>query len=106
MLLVKSLMKISLGILAGLALMAAAVGVAGARDVLPLDDHWRFLQADAPGAEQPGFDDSAWKLVAVRKPIRPAARARFCPVAWPGTASAFRCRRKTWAGACLWSLTG
>jgi len=65
MLLVKSLMKISLGILAGLALMAAAVGVAGARDVLPLDDHWRFLQADAPGAEQPGFDDSAWKLVAV-----------------------------------------
>jgi len=24
---------------------------------------WRFLQADAPGAEKPGFDDSAWTAV-------------------------------------------
>jgi beta-galactosidase len=26
---------------------------------------WRFLQADAPGAEKPGFDDSAWASVTV-----------------------------------------
>ena len=26
---------------------------------------WRFLRADAPGAEAPGFDDSAWRLLDV-----------------------------------------
>ncbi len=25
------------------------------------DDDWRFLKADAPGAEAPGFDDSKWR---------------------------------------------
>jgi beta-galactosidase len=27
------------------------------------DSDWRFLRADAPGAEAPGFDDSAWRLL-------------------------------------------
>jgi beta-galactosidase len=57
--------KIALAIFAGLALASSAISVAGAREVLPLDDGWHFLQADAPGAEQPGFDDSKWKTVAL-----------------------------------------
>ena len=31
------------------------------RHVLNFNPGWRFLKADAPGAEQPGFDDSAWE---------------------------------------------
>lgn len=27
----------------------------------PFDEDWRFLRADAPGAEQPAFNDSAWR---------------------------------------------
>ena len=27
------------------------------------DSDWRFLRADAPGAEAPGFDDSAWRIL-------------------------------------------
>ena len=54
-----------LAILAGLALTLAAVSAAAAREVLPLDDHWRFLPAEVSGAEQPGFDDSQWKQVTV-----------------------------------------
>ena len=30
------------------------------RTVEPFDTQWRFLQSDAPQAEQPAFDDSAW----------------------------------------------
>ena len=30
-----------------------------------LTSNWRFLQFDAPGAEQPTFDDSAWQTVSV-----------------------------------------
>ena len=26
------------------------------------DSDWRFLRADAPGAEAPGFDDTTWRL--------------------------------------------
>lgn len=29
------------------------------------DSDWRFLRADAPGAESPGFDDSAWRTLDV-----------------------------------------
>jgi beta-galactosidase len=36
-----------------------------ARAVIPFDASWRFLKADAPGAEQPEFDDSAWRTVDV-----------------------------------------
>lgn len=52
-------------ILAGLALTSAAVSTAGAREVWPLEDHWRFLQAEVVGAEQLGFDDTSWPWVTV-----------------------------------------
>ncbi len=34
---------------------------ASARVTAPFDAGWRFLKADAPGAEQPGFNDAAWR---------------------------------------------
>src|SRR5665213_1053140 len=52
--------KVFLAVLAGLVLTSA-----GAREVLPFDDNWRFLKGGAPGAESPGFDDSKWKPVSV-----------------------------------------
>lgn len=64
-LLLSCLVPARLAILTGLVLASAAVATAGTREVLPLDDHWRFRQADAPGAEQPGFDDADWKLITV-----------------------------------------
>src|ERR1039458_7025192 len=65
MLRVKFRMKITLPFFAGLAIMAAAVSPSGAREILPFDDGWRFLKADAPGAEQPGFDDVKWETISV-----------------------------------------
>ncbi len=35
----------------------------GADRRINFDDGWRFLKGDAPGAEQPGFDDSSWREV-------------------------------------------
>ena len=32
-------------------------------DVRPFDDGWRFLRDDATGAEKPGFDYHAWRLL-------------------------------------------
>ncbi len=29
----------------------------------PLDDGWRFLRGEAPGAELPAFDDASWRLL-------------------------------------------
>ena len=50
---------------------AAAIGAIPAatpasqkpRTIQQFTTGWRFLQADAAGAEKPGFDDSAWKSV-------------------------------------------
>jgi beta-galactosidase len=42
-------------LLFALATTSFAVGV------IPFDDDWKFLKGDAPGAEQPGFDDSNWR---------------------------------------------
>ena len=39
--------------------------MANARVTGSFDTGWRFLKADAPGAEQPQFDDSAWRMVDV-----------------------------------------
>ena len=39
---------------------ATALQVSGQRR-LSLDEGWRFLKGDAAGAEQPGFQDSAWR---------------------------------------------
>jgi beta-galactosidase len=57
------LKKFALAVLGGLVM--ATFFPARARDILPLDDEWRFMQGDAPGAEQPGYDDSQWKTVRV-----------------------------------------
>lgn len=47
-----------------LALMAgelAAASTESARKTIPFDLDWRFLKADAPGAEQPAFEDAGWR---------------------------------------------
>ena len=31
----------------------------------PFDSNWQFLKGDAPGAEQPGFDDHAWRRLSL-----------------------------------------
>src|SRR5215469_2977133 len=41
------------------------VPAASARVTTSFDAGWRFLKADAPGAEQPQFDDSAWRTLNV-----------------------------------------
>lgn len=33
----------------------------GARETLDFDQNWRFFLGDAPGAEQPKFEDSSWR---------------------------------------------
>ncbi len=43
---------------------AAPLDVGNARRV-SLDADWRFLKGDAEGAEQPGFDDHAWRALDV-----------------------------------------
>lgn len=48
--------------IAAAALPAAAYAQ---RAVVPLDAGWRFQRGDAPGAEQRGFDDAAWRVVDV-----------------------------------------
>ena len=52
-----------------LATMAVGVVVAAptepARITVSFDANWRFLKADSPGAEQPQFDDSAWRKLDV-----------------------------------------
>ena len=40
---------------------ARAAGPDGPRVTRSFDADWRFLKADAPGAEQPAFDDAAWR---------------------------------------------
>ncbi len=56
-------MRFSRRSLLPLALMAAAPVYAGTS--LPFDAGWRFLKGDATGAEQPQFDDAAWRAVNV-----------------------------------------
>ena len=46
-------------------LCVAAPLAFAARTTTPFDRDWRFLKADAPGAEAPGFDDAAWRTVDV-----------------------------------------
>lgn len=38
---------------------------ASTRLAIALDGTWRFLRADSPGSELPGFDDSSWSTVTV-----------------------------------------
>ena len=51
-------------LLAGLS-AARPAHAAAARVTNPLDDDWRFLKADAPGAERPEFNDAGWRLLDV-----------------------------------------
>jgi beta-galactosidase len=48
-----------------LLLTTAASAQLTTRQVTDFDPGWRFLQADAPGAEAPTFDDSKWQPIAV-----------------------------------------
>lgn len=48
-----------------IALLASDSFPAGASTTEPLDDHWFFLKADAPGAEAGHFPDSSWRVVNV-----------------------------------------
>src|SRR5262245_58497499 len=47
------------------------------------NDDWRFFRGDAPGAEQPGFDDSPWTTV--RLPHDWAIEGPFDPALNPHT---------------------
>lgn len=64
------LRKMQLPLLA-LALLCACVGkvrqghAQHTRQIQAFDADWRFLQRDAPGAEQTGFDDRAWRRLSV-----------------------------------------
>ena len=42
---------------------AIAADVTGGNRDRSFDSGWRFLRADAPGAEAPGFDDAAWRTL-------------------------------------------
>ncbi len=48
-----------------ISLVALTALQASARTIVPLDEDWKFLQAESPGAENPGFDDSGWRKLDV-----------------------------------------
>jgi beta-galactosidase len=57
-------MKIRLFILLGfLFVLFQGYAMAAPRIVTPFDAGWDFFKGDAPGAEAPAFDDSAWRTV-------------------------------------------
>ena len=51
----------------GFCWMGSVVGIVCGAPASPrtrsFDDGWRFFRGDAPGAEQPGFNDAAWRDV-------------------------------------------
>jgi hypothetical protein len=49
-----------LRLLAVSALFAAAPAWSDNRSIIPLESHWRFVRAEAAGAQQPAFDDKDW----------------------------------------------
>jgi beta-galactosidase len=57
--------KFALALAASIALTPAIISTVAAGEILPFDTGWHFLQADSPGAEQPGFDDAKWKTVSL-----------------------------------------
>ena len=44
---------------------SGATALATNNSKIPFDYNWRFIENDQPGAEQPGFDDSKWRLLDV-----------------------------------------
>ncbi|MFE5300784.1 discoidin domain-containing protein [Streptomyces sp. NPDC056632] len=70
---------------------AAAATVAeaaqGGRRVLNFNTDWAFWREDAPGAEQPGFDDAAWAAVSLPHTMRlerkrPSVYDVFAGIGW------------------------
>ncbi|MGA2041660.1 MAG: beta-galactosidase GalB [Bryobacteraceae bacterium] len=61
---------------------APAIPLSGERR-LSFNDGWRFYKGEAPGAEKPAFDDSAWR--SVRLPHDWAIEGPFDPKANPHT---------------------
>src|SRR6266704_5690051 len=52
-------------LMVALVLLADFSAQAGARVTENFDANWRFLKADAPGAEQPEFADASWRKLSV-----------------------------------------
>ena len=77
--------KIIIGTL--LAALAAAAPAETGRVTQSFDADWRFLKADAPGAEQPDFADSAWRRLNV--PHDWSIEGPFDETNQTGTAGAF-----------------
>ena len=46
-------------------LCSAAFAQQSARKVVPLEDNWKFIREDVPGAEKPEFKDAGWRLLSV-----------------------------------------
>ncbi len=73
-----------MALLASMALLAAAAPIqVGSQRRLNFNDGWRFYKGDAPGAEQPKFADSQWRLV--RLPHDWAIEGPFDPKLNPHT---------------------
>lgn len=54
------------GLRLAVVLALVAAGAAGeSRITISFDPGWRFLKADAPGAERPEFDDNTWRVLRV-----------------------------------------
>ncbi len=73
--------------LAWVVVLMAGVGAWGQRRVEPFDAGWRFLQADAAGAEAPGFADGGWRAESV--PHDWAIAGPFLPTNPSGGAGGF-----------------
>src|SRR5271170_6931394 len=56
---------VACALLAGCAWPWTRPSTSAARLTLPMDAAWRFVQSDATGADQPGFDDSGWRTLDV-----------------------------------------
>jgi beta-galactosidase len=62
-----TVVALAAGVWAGVSAKAAVTASSQQRARLTesFDDDWRFLKADAPGAEQPDFNDAAWRALSV-----------------------------------------
>jgi beta-galactosidase len=68
-------------------LLPSAVTAANARITESLDANWHFFKGDAPGAEQPQFDDHAWRKLNV--PNDWSIAGPFCETNPAGGAGAY-----------------
>lgn len=87
------------GILGGRVLAAAPDNAPGRTpSVLSFDREWRFLKADAPGAEKADFDDAAWRALdvphdwSIEGPFAPENPTRGAGAFLPGGVGWYRKR--------------